>query len=597
MRRVSGSPSHPKRFVILLVALIVASAVSFLYLAWVMEGNNSIDVATATTNDSNNDAPQEYQVLHKRQNETKHHFQQPKTTTDTSSLTKKQDDANIRNSKRAPTRRSTFSTWSQHSRILVLLMDTTQAIKQQLSQQNQQFQYHRVQPPKEKIPPHRDYETLMTKKMDNRTWDDFLDLPVLLMDDHDEKDHPNAGLNTSEVPILNASQPSTHGDENENTCRPMADWMTASFVNCNSMHEIDLVGSVSQHDQSDLVLLGEGWFRSTWKYSNNMMVTQEDHPSSSTVVVKTLRIEREFVEEYFDLHRRDAVAMERLTFSPFVMDVYGYCGQSAINELAGGVANGEITSLEKLNRRLRGKETDPRALDMKLQLASIVALGLAHIHNIHVSNKPGTSKLYSTKQLLYGNHTATSTTGFGNSIPTMAHYDINPRNIAIMSDGKPKLNDFNIAEFLTYNPSTNQSCGFRSRLHEPWWRAPEEMDMSHNVIVTEKVDVYALGNVLFHILTTHAPRGKMKKERMEEVRQKVRDGIPPAMLEPYATGSMSKNRIVKAFIKAMDLCFQADPSKRGTAIQVARIFHKASKEREKEKERRPKEEKKKKKEK
>jgi serine/threonine protein kinase len=108
------------------------------------------------------------------------------------------------------------------------------------------------------------------------------------------------------------------------------------------------------------------------------------------------------------------------------------------------------------------------------------------------------------------------------------------------------------------------------------------MDLSHTVMVTEKVDVYALGNVLFHILTTHAPHGKMKKERMEEIRDKVRQGIRPTMLEPYATGSISKHRIVKAFLKAMDLCFQADPSKRGTAIQVARVFHKALKEREKE---------------
>ena len=31
-----------------------------------------------------------------------------------------------------------------------------------------------------------------------------------------------------------------------------------------------------------------------------------------TVVLKTLRIEREFLDEYYELHRRDALAMERL---------------------------------------------------------------------------------------------------------------------------------------------------------------------------------------------------------------------------------------------------------------------------------------------
>ena len=69
-----------------------------------------------------------------------------------------------------------------------------------------------------------------------------------------------------------------------------------------------------------------------------------------------------------------------------------------------------------------------------------------------------------------------------------------------MKDGSPKLNDFNVAEFLTYDPETNKPCGFRSRLHEPWWRAPEEMDLIDKTFVDEKVDVYALGEVLFHIL-------------------------------------------------------------------------------------------------
>jgi serine/threonine protein kinase len=266
-----------------------------------------------------------------------------------------------------------------------------------------------------------------------------------------------------------------------------------------------------------------------------------------------------------------------------------YCGQSAINELADGVVNGEITSLEQLNRRMRGKESNPKILDIKLQLATSIALGLAHVHNVHSSNDPGMFKRYSANHLLYGNNNITipySTTGFGqHSIPTMAHYDINPRNIAIMSNGQPKLNDFNIAEFLTYNTTTNISCGFRSRLHEPWWRAPEEMDLSHTAIITEKVDVYSLGNVLFHILTTHAPRGKMKADRMDQVRQQVREGIRPTMLEPYSTtgGLMNQHRTVQAFLQAMDLCFHVDPSQRGTAIQVAKILHKAFKEREREK--------------
>lgn len=104
------------------------------------------------------------------------------------------------------------------------------------------------------------------------------------------------------------------------------------------------------------------------------------------------------------------------------------------------------------------------------------------------------------------------------------------------------------------------------------------MNTNHTTFVNEKVDVYALGEVLFHILTTHGPRGKMKKHRMDEVRDIVRKGIRPPMWEPFASGGkdgkLRKNPIVLAFMRALDLCFEMDPNKRGTSIQVARVLHK-----------------------
>jgi len=398
------------------------------------------------------------------------------------------------------------------------------------------------------------------------------------------------GENDLEVVIIaptGAGTNSSSPPKDEHKCLPMAKWMTASFPNCNSIHEIDMGGGISsvataetrssilpKDQEEDLKFLGQGWFRATWKYRNK---NNEGHPR---VVLKTLRIEREFLEEYFDLHRRDAIAMERLTFSPFVINVHGFCGQSAINELAEGILEGKINNLEQLDRRLRGKEEDQQVLFLKLQLATAVAMGLAHIHNVHVSDSSG-GRSKSVQSLLYEHtdpNSTHSTTGFGRSLATMAHYDINPRNIAITREGRPKLNDFNIAEFLTYNSETNEPCGFRSRLHEPWWRAPEEMNTNHTTFVNEKVDVYALGEVLFHILTTHGPRGKMKKHRMDEVRDIVRKGIRPPMWEPFASGGkdgkLRKNPIVLAFMRALDLCFEMDPNKRGTSIQVARVLHK-----------------------
>lgn len=53
-----------------------------------------------------------------------------------------------------------------------------------------------------------------------------------------------------------------------------------------------------------------------------------------SVVLKTQRLERDVLPEYYELHQRDALAMERLTLSSHILNIYGYCGKSAINELS-----------------------------------------------------------------------------------------------------------------------------------------------------------------------------------------------------------------------------------------------------------------------
>jgi hypothetical protein len=123
------------------------------------------------------------------------------------------------------------------------------------------------------------------------------------------------------------------------------------------------------------------------------------------------------------------MAMERLTFSPFVLDVYGYCGQSALNELA-------VDDVEKVFKITNDYDLNT---EFKLLTCLAIALALAHVHTLD------------------------------NPLPaTLVHYDLNPRNVAIMADGTPKLNDFNVAEFLRWDNTTKQPCGFTGRFYEPW---------------------------------------------------------------------------------------------------------------------------------
>jgi len=106
-------------------------------------------------------------------------------------------------------------------------------------------------------------------------------------------------------------------------------------------------------------------------------------------------------------------------------------------------------------------------------------------------------------------------------------------------------------------------------MHQPWWRAPEEVSLTDRTALDEKVDVYSLGCILFHILTTHSPWGKMKDYRMEEIRARVLKGIKPTIPEPFASDNSTAT---VAFKKAMQLCFVKDPAQRGSAQEVLEIL-------------------------
>ena len=176
-------------------------------------------------------------------------------------------------------------------------------------------------------------------------------------------------------------------------CTPIPD--------CNSIHEIDVAASAGgvHNTEESLSVLGEGWFRTTWRFDR--------YVSKEALVLKTLRMEREFLSEYYELHRRDAVAMERLTSSSFVVNVYGYCGQSAINELANFPLPG-IHSLEDFKRRMPRNDGSATGNRVKLTMSAGIAQGVAAIHATNV----------------------------------MVHYDLKTDNVALFAGGRPKIERF-----------------------------------------------------------------------------------------------------------------------------------------------------------
>lgn len=369
--------------------------------------------------------------------------------------------------------------------------------------------------------------------------------------EHQHEEELITHLSDSEDYDKNRSEPLS--DELCEVVPKNADWMHTSFPTCNLFHEEDIPNHLLYEKTR---IKTHGYWRDVW------VLPDTSTHSFKQIALKTLRFEHNYTDQNYERHRRDALAYDRLTSSPNVVNMYGYCGQSGLYEYSvdGTLADRleeHITATMDVEIQMgdksgRGDDSTARLLDPveKLQIAHQVALTLADVHDVDAI-RDSRGRIISA---------------------AIVHADIKSDQF-IYFNGHYKLNDFNRCRFTRRKVSESISvdgdgepCGFTVQRNPSVYRSPEEYSFQEE---TEKIDIYSMGNIFYTLLTDREPWEGMEEKA---VQQMIIAGDIPRLPESKVKSSDFVDETLRTL---MQQCFMHDPSKRPRARTVANILAEA----------------------
>jgi hypothetical protein len=98
-------------------------------------------------------------------------------------------------------------------------------------------------------------------------------------------------------------------EEEGKICEPLVPWQEITNVNCNIIHELDLI-------DMNVKLVNQGFIREVWQVFD---MVKDRH------ALKTLLYDEEFSTSTMEGQALDAKISDQLVASPNIVNIYGYC--------------------------------------------------------------------------------------------------------------------------------------------------------------------------------------------------------------------------------------------------------------------------------
>jgi serine/threonine protein kinase len=176
----------------------------------------------------------------------------------------------------------------------------------------------------------------------------------------------------------------------------------------------------------------EGGYKQTYLVS-------DENDNNTDIIFKTYVWDTDTNFNYHDINtmRVDALVNERLSFSPRIVDIYGYCAMSMLSE---AMMDGDMYQIAAPHGHYGREVPDQNTPNNELIVSN---------------NLTGTEKLHYALEMTEAVVLLQST-----EIGIVVHQDIKPAQFLLSSNGKVKLNDFNKAHIMSWDAEKNEYCSF-----------------------------------------------------------------------------------------------------------------------------------------